>query len=85
MNTYSSGNIIRQKVIVEKFCQCSTPISLYSPREDSKGNMYVCSHAGEILKFTDEGDIDVYLTIGGQPNCNKIINKNSKIQKLKEK
>jgi hypothetical protein len=72
MNTYSNGSIIRQKVVLEKVCELNIPISLYSPREDNNGNMFVCSHAGEILRFTDEGDIQVYLTIGGQPNCNFI-------------
>lgn len=64
-----NANIVRQKASIEKVCEIRTPVSLYSPREDSQGNMYVCSHAGEILKFSDNGDIQVFLTIGGQPNC----------------
>jgi len=69
MNSYSNGGIFRKKVAIEKVCELNIPISLHSPREDNNGNMFVCSHAGEILRFTDEGDIQVYLTIGGQPNC----------------
>lgn len=74
MNTMTN-NIVRQKAVVDKVCELQTPVSLYGPREDGHGNMYVCSHAGEILRFTDDGDVQVFLTIGGQPNCTFFLTK----------
>lgn len=65
-----NGNIIRQKAYVETVCEMRSTVSLYAPREDSQGNMYACSHAGEILRFNDNGEFQVFLTIGGQPSCN---------------
>ena len=72
MNAINS-NIIRQKANIETVCELRTTVSLFSPREDSQGNMYVCSHAGEILRFNDNGEVQVFLTIGGQPNCKILI------------
>jgi hypothetical protein len=69
MNTLSGGTVIRHKAVAEKVFQTDVPVSLCGPREDSQGNMYVCSQAGEILKYTDGGDHQVHLTIGGQPVC----------------
>lgn len=70
MNTLTSS-IIRQKAIIEVVCEeKNVPMSLYGIREDNNGNMYVCSHAGEILRVGEDGTLQVFLTIGGQPNCN---------------
>lgn len=69
MNTISSGSLIRQKATAELFCKLDNQVNLFHPREDSSGNFFVSSHAGEILKFNETGNIEVLLTIGGQPNC----------------
>jgi hypothetical protein len=73
MNTLGNGTIIRQKAVVEKVCEMEAPVRLFSPREYN-GSIYVCSHAGEILKVNDNGEYQSCLTIGGQPNCKNIIN-----------
>jgi hypothetical protein len=52
----------------EEVVKMENPVSLYHPREFN-GSMYVCSHAGEILKFSDAGDYQVYVIWGGQPQC----------------
>jgi hypothetical protein len=67
MNTLG-GSIVRQKATPEEVVKMENPVSLYHPREFN-GSMYVCSHAGEILKFSDAGDYQVYVIWGGQPQC----------------
>jgi hypothetical protein len=69
MNSLGNGSLVRQKAVVEEVCKMENPVSLYNPREYN-GSMYVCSHAGEILKFSDAGDYQVYVIWGGQPTCN---------------
>lgn len=68
MNTLTN-NIVRQKANIEKVCELNAYANLQFPREDNLGNLYVASHAGEILRFNEQGEIQVFLTIGGQPNC----------------
>jgi hypothetical protein len=67
MNTIG-GSIVRQKANVEEVFKIDSPVSLYNPREYN-GSLYVCSQAGEILKFSDNGDYQVYVIWGGQPTC----------------
>lgn len=69
MNTLSGGTFIRHKATLETVFQLDAPVVLSNPREDDEGNMYVCSQAGEILKFTDEGDVSSYQILGGVPSC----------------
>ena len=69
MNSIGTATIVKQKAQVEKAFEIDVPVCLYGPREDNNGNMYVCSYAGEILRFEDGGSYQVFLTIGGQPNC----------------
>ncbi len=69
MNSSGSGNIIKYKAILEHVVKIEGPVSLYHPRE-CNGNLYVCSYAGEIIKFTESGDYEVSLSWGGQPSCN---------------
>jgi sugar lactone lactonase YvrE len=69
MNTISSGTIIRQKATAEMFCRLDNPVNLFHPREDYDGNYYVCSHSGEILKFNENGNTELFITMSGQPNC----------------
>ena len=69
MNTMANGSIVRQKAVIEKVCEVNVPVSFYGLREDNLGYMYVCSHAGEILRFNENWQLEVFLTIGGQPNC----------------
>lgn len=68
MNSLSSGNCIRLKINPELVCRFDNVVSLSHPREDNDGNYYVCSHAGEIIKFNEQGKHEVLLTIGGQPS-----------------
>lgn len=73
MNSIST--FIRQKPKIEVVFQMSSPVVLCNPREDKNGNMYVCSQAGEILKFTDDGGYTTYHTLGGMPICIAFDNK----------
>ena len=68
MNTISGGTFIKTKPKVEIVFEMETPVVLCNPREDNEGNMYVCSHAGEILKFSDDGEVSTFFTLGGMPN-----------------
>ena len=74
MNTISGGTFIRTKPKLEKVFEMETPVVLCNPRGDMDGGMYVCSHAGEILKFTDDGEVSTFMTIGGMPNNLAFIN-----------
>lgn len=69
MNSISNLSLVRQKATVETVFQMDVPVNLYGPREDQNGSMYVCSQVGEILKFTETGEWEIFLTIGGQPLC----------------
>jgi len=66
MNTITN-NIVQQKANFEKICEFKTKMHLYSPVEDSNGKLCVTSQSGEILTFTDSGQIEPFLTVGGQP------------------
>jgi hypothetical protein len=68
MNSLANGTIIRQKAYVEKVCELESPVRLSNPREFND-NLYVCSHAGEILKVNENGDCQSLVIVGGQPNC----------------
>lgn len=65
MNT---TNIVRQKAIYEKVSDFKTNGSLYFPREDLNGTMYVVSQSGEIF-FFNEGTSEQAYSLNGQPNC----------------
>lgn len=58
----STMNIVRQKAIYEKLCDFKTNGSLFFPREDVNGAMYVVSNTGEIFMF-NEGSSDQVFTI----------------------
>jgi len=68
MNTLSQ-TIVRYKAQVETVFELPIKINLSGPREDSKSNLYVCSQAGEIIKFNEKGDYSIILSLTGQPNC----------------
>ena len=69
MNTISNSSIIKLKINADEICRFDNSVSLSHPREDNEGNYYVCSHAGDIMKFNEYGNSQVLLTIGGQPHC----------------
>lgn len=69
MNTITNTSLIKIKINPEYVCIFDSTVSLSHPREDNDGNFYVCSHAGEIIKFNEYGNTQILLTIGGQPNC----------------
>ena len=73
MNTLGNGTVVRQKGEIETVFKTENPVCLFNPREYN-GSMYVCSYAGEIIKFSDSGDYQVYVIWGGQPSCKKIHN-----------
>jgi sugar lactone lactonase YvrE len=68
MNTLSQ-TIVRFKAQVETVFELPMKVSLSGPREDSKSNLYVCSQAGEIIKFNEKGEYSIILSLTGQPNC----------------
>jgi hypothetical protein len=67
MNTTFNG-VIKHKAHPERVCGFDVSIYLCGIKEDNLGNMYVCSHAGEIIQFKDNGEYQVSSTIKGQPN-----------------
>lgn len=67
MNSLSNTSIIRQKAVVETVFELKIPASLYGPREDANGNLYICSQVGEIIKFNDKGEYVTLQTLSGQP------------------
>ena len=71
----SIANPIRQKANYEKICEIKSQVNLFSPREDNNGNMFVASHAGEILSFNEGGVIEPFIPINGQPNSIFYFNK----------
>lgn len=68
MNTVSP-TIVRHRANVQTVFECPSKLELYSPREDNKKNLYVCSRAGEIIKFTEKGEYSIILSLAGQPSC----------------
>lgn len=69
MNTISGGIFNRKKPDIEIVFNVDNPIILSNPREDENYHMFVCSNAGDILNYNDEGEVGVYLAVGGTPNC----------------
>ena len=68
MNSLSQ-TIVRYKAQVETVFEFPIKVRLSGPREDAKSNLYVCSQAGEIIKFNENGDYSIILSLPGQPNC----------------
>ena len=68
MNSISQG-IVHYKANIETVFELPMKVCLSGPREDSKQNMYVCSKAGEIIKFNEKGEYSIILSLTGQPNC----------------
>ena len=68
MNTFSQ-TIVRYKAQVETVFELPMKVRLSGPREDSKSNLYVCSHEGEIIKFNEKGEYSIILSLTGQPTC----------------
>ena len=65
----SLSQIVHFKPNIETVFELPIKVSLSGPREDSKQNMYVCSKAGEIIKFDEKGEYSIILSLTGQPNC----------------
>ena len=65
----SLSQIVHFKANIETVFELPIKVSLSGPREDSKQNMFVCSKAGEIIKFTEKGEYSIILSLTGQPNC----------------
>ena len=65
----SLSQIVHFKANIETVFELPIKVSLSGPREDSKQNMYVCSKAGEIIKFDEKGEYSIILSLTGQPNC----------------
>ena len=68
MNSLTQG-IVHYKANIETVFELPIKVCLSGPREDSKQNMYVCSKAGEIIKFNEKGEYSIILSLTGQPNC----------------
>lgn len=64
----NTQNLIRQKANYEKICDFKTTGSLFFPRENVKGMMYVVSNTGEIF-FFNEGTSEQVYSLNGVPNC----------------
>ena len=65
----SLSQIVHFKANIETVFELPIKASLSGPREDSKQNMFVCSKAGEIIKFDEKGEYSIILSLTGQPNC----------------
>ena len=65
----SLSQIVHFKATIETVFELPIKVSHSGPREDSKQNMYVCSKAGEIIKFDEKGEYSIILSLTGQPNC----------------
>ena len=65
----SLSHVVHYKANIETVFELPIKVSLSGPREDSKQNMFVCSKAGEIIKFTEKGEYSIILSLTGQPNC----------------
>ena len=65
----SLSQIVHYKANIETVFELPIKVCLSGPREDSKQNMYVCSKAGEIIKFDEKGEYSIILSLTGQPNC----------------
>ena len=65
----SMSQVVHFKANIETVFELPIKVSLTGPREDSKQNMFVCSKAGEIIKFNEKGEYSIILSLTGQPNC----------------
>jgi sugar lactone lactonase YvrE len=65
----SLSHVVHYKANIETVFELPIKVSLSGSREDSKQNMFVCSKAGEIIKFTEKGEYSIILSLTGQPNC----------------
>ena len=65
----SLSQVVHYKANIETVFELPIKVCLSGPREDSKQNMYVCSKAGEIIKFNEKGEYSIILSLTGQPNC----------------
>ena len=65
----SMSQVVHYKANIETVFELPIKVSLTGPREDAKQNMYVCSKAGEIIKFNEKGEYSIILSLTGQPNC----------------
>jgi sugar lactone lactonase YvrE len=63
------SQVVHFKANIETVFELPIKVSLTGPREDSKQNMFVCSKAGEIIKFNEKGEYSIILSLTGQPNC----------------
>lgn len=57
--------VSRQQANYEKLFQLAVP--LYCPTEDQDGNLYTVSTNGDVYQVTNEGQMEVAFTTGGQP------------------
>jgi hypothetical protein len=71
MNTTING-IIKQKAKIVQVYKSENAVNLCGLREENE-TIYLCSHAGEILQLSDNGEVKVYSTIKGQPNSKYLI------------
>ncbi len=64
-------NVIRQKALYEKICdfKSSPDATLFNPREDALGVLYVVSNEGEIFSFYEGSYEQLYTLNGGSPSC----------------
>jgi sugar lactone lactonase YvrE len=62
------NTVVRQKMIYEKICDFKTNGSLFFPREDINGNMYVVANTGEVFTFNEGSSELIYSIPNGQPN-----------------
>ena len=69
MNSNIASQIIRQKATVETVFELPLTSRLYGPRMDKNNNLYVCSQIGEIIKFNENGEYSIFMSVTGQPNC----------------
>lgn len=69
MNTLSNSSVFRKKASPEVVFSLNNKVTLTNPREDQKGQLYVCNECGELLTFTEDGTYSVFLTLGGMPKC----------------
>ena len=69
MNSNIASQIVRQKAVVETVFELPLTSRLYGPRMDKNNNLYVCSQIGEIIKFNENGEFSIFMSVTGQPNC----------------
>jgi hypothetical protein len=67
----ASINVIRQKASCEKICdfKINSDATLFFPREDQNGTLYVVSNEGEIFSFYEGSYEQLYTLNSGNPSC----------------